>query len=81
MDRTVSIRWLFRSGWGIKASFILVLTSMNTVMCLQVNIPRGYGYVEFKMRADAEKALLYMDGVCAELDWELKYFIPSKLYL
>uniref|UniRef100_A0A452XK68 RRM domain-containing protein n=2 Tax=Aegilops tauschii subsp. strangulata TaxID=200361 RepID=A0A452XK68_AEGTS len=28
-----------------------------------VNLPRGYGYVEFKMRADAEKALLYMDGV------------------
>eukprot|EP00268_Persea_americana_P052376 TRINITY_DN5859_c1_g1_i8.p1 TRINITY_DN5859_c1_g1~~TRINITY_DN5859_c1_g1_i8.p1 ORF type:complete len:233 (-),score=45.30 TRINITY_DN5859_c1_g1_i8:586-1284(-) len=27
-----------------------------------VNIPRGYGYVEFKTRADAEKALLYMDG-------------------
>jgi len=29
-----------------------------------VNLPRGYGYVEFKKRADAEKALLYMDGVC-----------------
>nr|CAD1836913.1 unnamed protein product [Ananas comosus var. bracteatus] len=27
-----------------------------------VNLPRGYGYVEFKKRADAEKALLYMDG-------------------
>ena len=31
-----------------------------------VNLPRGYGYVEFKMRADAEKALLYMDG--AQID-------------
>ncbi|RWW84342.1 hypothetical protein BHE74_00007058 [Ensete ventricosum] len=27
-----------------------------------VNLPRGYGYVEFKKRVDAEKALLYMDG-------------------
>uniref|UniRef100_A0A0E0PGF3 RRM domain-containing protein n=1 Tax=Oryza rufipogon TaxID=4529 RepID=A0A0E0PGF3_ORYRU len=26
-----------------------------------VNLPRGYGYVEFKNRADAEKALLYLD--------------------
>lgn len=34
------------------------------VTVLQVNLPRGYGYVEFKTRADAEKALLYMDGVC-----------------
>ncbi|RRT72685.1 hypothetical protein B296_00000611 [Ensete ventricosum] len=30
-----------------------------------VNLPRGYGYVEFKKRVDAEKALLYMDGVCS----------------
>ncbi|WOL14260.1 serine/arginine-rich splicing factor SR45-like isoform X4 [Canna indica] len=27
-----------------------------------VNLPRGYGYVEFKKRVDAEKALLHMDG-------------------
>uniref|UniRef100_A0A0E0JTV9 RRM domain-containing protein n=1 Tax=Oryza punctata TaxID=4537 RepID=A0A0E0JTV9_ORYPU len=27
-----------------------------------VNLPRGYGYIEFKKRTDAEKALLYMDG-------------------
>ncbi|XP_043807305.1 RNA-binding protein CP29B, chloroplastic [Manihot esculenta] len=27
-----------------------------------VNLPKGYGYVEFKARADAEKALIYMDG-------------------
>lgn len=29
----------------------------------QVNLPKGFGYVEFKTRVDAEKALLYMDGV------------------
>lgn len=28
-----------------------------------MNLPKGYGYVEFKTRADAEKAQLYMDGV------------------
>ncbi|ONM31041.1 hypothetical protein ZEAMMB73_Zm00001d040295 [Zea mays] len=27
-----------------------------------VNLPRGHGYIAFKKRADAEKALLYMDG-------------------
>ena len=36
---------------------------MKLVSCLQVNIPRGYGYVEFKTRVDAEKAQLFMDGV------------------
>ena len=30
---------------------------------MQVNLPKGYGYVEFKTRADAEKAQLHMDGV------------------
>lgn len=30
----------------------------------QVNLPKGYGYVEFKRRGDAEKALAHMDGVC-----------------
>lgn len=30
---------------------------------VQVNLPKGYGYVEFKTRADAEKAQIYMDGV------------------
>jgi len=29
----------------------------------QVNLPKGYGYVHFKTRGEAEKALLYMDGV------------------
>ncbi|CAD6225106.1 unnamed protein product [Miscanthus lutarioriparius] len=27
-----------------------------------VNLPRGYGYIEFKKRDDAQKAFLYMDG-------------------
>lgn len=27
-----------------------------------VNLPRGYAYVEFERRKDAEKALMYMDG-------------------
>lgn len=36
---------------------------MNFSSCLQVNLSRGYGYVEFKTRADAEKAQAYMDGV------------------
>lgn len=36
---------------------------MKLASCLQVNIPRGYGYVEFKTRVDAEKAQLFMDGV------------------
>uniref|UniRef100_B9GK03 RRM domain-containing protein n=1 Tax=Populus trichocarpa TaxID=3694 RepID=B9GK03_POPTR len=27
---------------------------------MQVNLPKGFGYVEFRTRADAEKALLYM---------------------
>lgn len=27
-----------------------------------VNLPRGYAYVEFERREDAEKALAYMDG-------------------
>lgn len=28
-----------------------------------MNLPKGYGYVEFKSRVDAEKALAHMDGV------------------
>lgn len=32
-----------------------------------MNLPKGYGYVEFKTRADAEKAQLYMDGVSSAL--------------
>lgn len=29
----------------------------------QVNLPRGYGYVEFRKHSDADKARLHMDGV------------------
>uniref|UniRef100_A0A452XK59 RRM domain-containing protein n=1 Tax=Aegilops tauschii subsp. strangulata TaxID=200361 RepID=A0A452XK59_AEGTS len=42
------------------------MSSLYLLALIQVNLPRGYGYVEFKMRADAEKALLYMDG--AQID-------------
>ncbi|KAL6007556.1 hypothetical protein ACLOJK_033054 [Asimina triloba] len=38
------------------------VVNVELTMDRTVNLPRGYGYVEFKMRADAEKALLYMDG-------------------
>lgn len=38
---------------------------------LQVNLPKGSGYVEFKMRADAEKAQAYMDGVRLDYNAEL----------
>lgn len=37
--------------------------NVKFVSRLQVNLPKGYGYVEFKTRVDAEKAQLYMDGV------------------
>jgi RNA-binding protein with serine-rich domain 1 len=30
---------------------------------IQVNLPKGFGYVEFRTRAEAEKAQEYMDGV------------------
>jgi RNA recognition motif-containing protein len=36
---------------------------LKLVPCLQVNLPKGYGYVEFKARVDAEEAQVYMDGV------------------
>ena len=60
MDRAVSsfidvISW----SWGHLARY----RDLKLVSCLQVNIPRGYGYVEFKTRVDAEKAQLFMDGV------------------
>ncbi|KAJ8630709.1 hypothetical protein MRB53_024032 [Persea americana] len=43
-----------------------VVVNVELSVDVAVNIPRGYGYVEFKTRADAEKALLYMDG--AQID-------------
>lgn len=44
-----------------------------------VNLPKGYGYVEFKSRADAEKALLYMDG--GQIDGNVvraKFTLPPR---
>lgn len=41
----------------------LILYDVGTIWYIQVNLPKGYGYVEFKTKADAEKAHLYMDGV------------------
>ncbi|KAL3851053.1 hypothetical protein ACJIZ3_012935 [Penstemon smallii] len=44
-----------------------------------VNIPKGFSYVEFKIRADAEKAQLYMDG--AQVDGKVvraKFTLPER---
>ncbi|GFQ04901.1 serine/arginine-rich splicing factor sr45 [Phtheirospermum japonicum] len=44
-----------------------------------VNIPKGFAYVEFKNRADAEKAQLYMDG--AQVDGKVvraKFTLPER---
>ena len=38
------------------------VVNVELAMDRTVNLPKGYGYVEFKTRGDAEKALLYMDG-------------------
>ncbi|WOL01260.1 serine/arginine-rich splicing factor SR45-like isoform X2 [Canna indica] len=38
------------------------VVNVELAMDRLVNLPRGYGYVEFKKKVDAEKALLYMDG-------------------
>ncbi|KAL6201896.1 hypothetical protein ACLB2K_025608 [Fragaria x ananassa] len=38
------------------------VVNVELAMDHSVNLPKGFGYVEFKMRADAEKALLHMDG-------------------
>lgn len=46
----------------------------------QVNLPKGFGYVEFKNRADAEKAQLYMDGVCVPKKWNSnEYYLDIVL--
>ncbi|CAI5504268.1 unnamed protein product [Closterium sp. Naga37s-1] len=42
------------------------LSKVEIAMDRVVNLPKGYGYVEFKKRADAEKARLHMDG--AQID-------------
>ncbi|KAK9274598.1 hypothetical protein L1049_021847 [Liquidambar formosana] len=39
------------------------VVNVELAMDRTVNLPRGFGYVEFKTRADAEKAQLFMDGV------------------
>ncbi|KAK6133081.1 hypothetical protein DH2020_033120 [Rehmannia glutinosa] len=44
-----------------------------------VNLPKGFAYVEFKGRADAEKAQLYMDG--AQVDGKVirvKFTLPER---
>ncbi|KAF3493362.1 hypothetical protein DY000_02054961 [Brassica cretica] len=44
-----------------------------------VNLPKGYAYVEFKARADAEKALLFMDG--GQIDGNVvkaKFTLPPR---
>ncbi|CAI0450367.1 unnamed protein product [Linum tenue] len=38
------------------------VANVDLAMDRVFNLPRGFGYVEYKVRADAEKALLYMDG-------------------
>ncbi|KAI5674580.1 hypothetical protein M9H77_14944 [Catharanthus roseus] len=46
---------------------------------VEVNLPKGFGYVEFKNRADAEKAQLYMDG--AQIDGKVvqaKFTLPER---
>jgi len=37
---------------------------LKLVLCLQNNLPKGYGYVEFKAEEDAKMAKLYLHGVC-----------------
>lgn len=60
MDHTVCTRTAL-SFTAQSHSFLSCLCKLN--VDLQVNLPKGSGYVEFKMRADAEKAQAYMDGV------------------
>lgn len=45
-------------------SSLFLLEKYKIIVCyMQANLPKGSGYVEFKTRADAEKAQAYMDGV------------------
>ncbi|MQL83416.1 hypothetical protein Taro_015885, partial [Colocasia esculenta] len=44
-----------------------------------VNLPRGFGYVEFRKKVDAEKAILYMDG--AQIDGNVvrvRFTLPPR---
>ncbi|XP_038998603.1 serine/arginine-rich splicing factor SR45-like isoform X3 [Hibiscus syriacus] len=55
------------------------VANVDLAMDRVLNLPRGYGYVEFKTRADAEKALLYMDG--AQIDGNVvraKFTLPPR---
>jgi RNA recognition motif-containing protein len=58
----VDVTSLFEACFLFAGNFFL-RSHLKLVPCLQVNLPKGYGYVEFKARVDAEKAQLYMDGV------------------
>ncbi|CAN1263369.1 Serine/arginine-rich splicing factor SR45 [Linum perenne] len=52
---------------------------VDLAMDRAVNLPKGFGYIEFKARADAEKALLYMDG--AQIDGNvvrLRFTLPPR---
>jgi RNA recognition motif-containing protein len=50
--------------WIVDLMVLRQLVLTPTLFFLKVNLPRGYGYIEYKKKADAEKALLYMNGVC-----------------
>ncbi|KAL0300995.1 UNVERIFIED_CONTAM: Serine/arginine-rich splicing factor [Sesamum radiatum] len=43
-----------------------------------VNLPKGFAYVEFKNRADAEKAQLYMDGAQVDGFVRAKFTLPER---
>lgn len=51
-----------------------------SLYAIQVNLPRGYGYVEYKKRVDAEKALIYMDGVCPQLSLSMNMHIAKSMF-
>ncbi|KAK1282137.1 Arginine/serine-rich protein 45 [Acorus calamus] len=51
---------------------------LDVLTPLIVNLPRGDGYVEFKTRADAEKALLYMDGTDRGNVIKAKFTLPPR---
>ena len=46
-------------GSGLYGEVVAVELAMDK----QVNLPKGFGYVEYRTRAEAEKAQQHMDGV------------------
>ncbi|KAG6407342.1 hypothetical protein SASPL_130331 [Salvia splendens] len=55
------------------------VVNVRVAMDHVVNLPKGFAYVEFKIRADAEKAQLYMDG--AQIDGKVvraKFTLPER---